>query len=275
MSDEKTVNLYGRIFIQGNILTLTGLHIGSQATVSIGGVDNPIIRDSLTDKPYIPGSSLRGKMRSLWEKTTGAEQNYYLNRTKGKEVKIHICQESNEYKFCTVCQIYGVPGEKPFSSPTRLIVRDVFLSDQSAEELKQARTDLPYAEVKWEAAIDRVTSAATPRPIERVPAGTIFTGFEMVFSIYEEGDLARFIHVIEAMQLLEDDYLGGAGSRGGGKIQFQNVQLKARSTRASGGYGQEHSWQGEAQTVYDLLQQKEAIQAWANDVIPRTAYQNQ
>lgn len=272
MSDEKSVNLYGRLFIQGNILTLTGLHIGgAQTAMSIGGVDNPIIRDSLTGKPYIPGSSLRGKMRSLWEKTTGAAQ----NRSIGKDVKIHICREDADYQQCSVCQIYGVPGEMSFSSPTRLVVRDAFLSDESAEELKVARTDLPYAEVKWEAAIDRVTSAATPRQIERVPAGTLFTGFEMVFSIYEEGDLTRFTHVLEAMQLLEDDYLGGAGSRGGGKIQFQNLTLKARSTRADGGYGKEHDWQGEAKTVYDLLQQKQDIQKWAKDKIPCTAYQSQ
>lgn len=272
MSDEKTVNLYGRIFIQGNILTLTGLHIGgAQTAMSIGGVDNPIIRDSLTGKPYIPGSSLRGKMRSLWEKTTGAVQ----NRSIGRDVKIHICREDTDYEQCLVCQIYGVPGEMSFSSPTRLVVRDAFLSDESAEELKAARTDLPYAEVKWEAAIDRVTSAATPRQIERVPSGTIFTGFEMVFSVYEAGDLTRFTHVLEAMQLLEDDYLGGAGSRGGGKIQFQNIQLKARATRTRDGYGTEQTWQSDAKTVNDLLQQKETIQAWANDVIPCTAYQSQ
>jgi CRISPR-associated protein Csm3 len=272
MSDERTVNLYGRLFIKSDILALTGLHIGgAQTALSIGGVDNPIIRDALTAKPYIPGSSLRGKMRSLWEKTTGAAQ----NRSIGRDVKIHICREAGDYKTCSVCQIYGVPGEMSFSSPTRLIVRDAFLSDQSADELKEARTDLPYAEVKWEAAIDRVTSAATPRQIERVPAGTIFTGFEMVFSVYEGGDLNRFTHVIEAMQLLEDDYLGGAGSRGGGKIQFQNLRLTARSTRASEGYGKEHSWQGEGKTVSELLQQKESIQDWAKGVIPREAYQSQ
>lgn len=265
MSDEKTVNLYGRIFIRGNILTLTGLHIGgAQTAMSIGGVDNPIIRDSLTGKPYIPGSSLRGKMRSLWEKTTGVIQ----NRSIGRDVKIHICREDVDYRQCSVCQIYGVPGEMPFSSPTRLVVRDAFLSDESADELKAARTDLPYAEVKWEAAIDRVTSAATPRQIERVPAGTVFTGFEMVFSIYEEGDLDRFTHVIEAMQLLEDDYLGGAGSRGGGKIQFQNVQIKARSTRTSAGYGQEDNWPGKVATISELLQQRQSVREWAKQAVP-------
>lgn len=265
MNDEKSVNLYGRLFIQGNILTLTGLHIGgAQTAMSIGGVDNPIIRDSLTGKPYIPGSSLRGKMRSLWEKTTGAVQ----NRSIGRDVKIHTCRESTDYQQCSVCQIYGVPGEMSFSFPTRLVVRDAFLSDESAEELKAARTDLPYAEVKWEAAIDRVTSAATPRQIERVPAGTIFTGFEMVFSVYEADDLERFTHILEAMQLLEDDYLGGAGSRGGGKIQFQNLTLKARSTRTNDGYSAEHSWPGTSDTVFALLQQKQDVQNWAKQSIP-------
>ncbi len=272
MSNSKPVNLYGRLFITGDIKAITGLHIGgAPAALAIGSVDNPVIRDVMTNRPYIPGSSLRGKMRSLAEKVSGVDQNWPI----GKGVRIHVCEKPDDYGHCPVCQIYGIPGQLEASSPTRLIVRDVLLDDVNAKKLlKEAQTDQPYTEVKWEAAIDRVTSAATPRQIERVPAGTVFTGFEMVFSIYEEGDLDRFTHVIEAMQLLEDDYLGGAGSRGGGKIQFQNLQLKARSTRASNGYGTEHSWQGAAENVYDLLQQKEAIQAWAKDVIPFTAYQS-
>lgn len=266
MSNNKPINLYGRLFITGDIKAVTGLHIGgAPAALAIGSVDNPVIRDPMTNRPYIPGSSLRGKMRSLWEKITGAEQNWPI----GKGVRIHVCEKPNDYGQCPVCQIYGIPGQLDASSPTRLIVRDVLLDDDNAKKLrKEAQTDQPYTEVKWEAAIDRVTSAATPRQIERVPAGTLFTGFEMVFSIYEEGDLTRFTHVLEAMQLLEDDYLGGAGSRGGGKIQFKNLTLKARATRTEDGYSAEHPWDGKADTVFDLLQQKQAVQDWAKQSIP-------
>ena len=231
------VDLYGRIFVRGNIKAITGLHIGgSPATLAIGGVDNPVIRDTLTGRPYIPGSSVRGKMRSLWEKMTGVRQNWPI----GKGVKIHVCEKRPDYERCPVCQIYGVPGQLEASFPTRLVVRDAFLSEDSERELRlQAKTDLPYTEVKWEAAIDRVTSAAVPRQMERVPAGAVFDGFEMVFSVYEEDDLERFINVFEAMQLLEDDYLGGQGSRGSGKILFQDLSV---SCRARNNYGHEEPW---------------------------------
>jgi CRISPR-associated protein Csm3 len=247
---NKSVNLYGRIFVRGEIKAITGLHIGGSPTaLAIGGVENPVIRDALTNRPYIPGSSLKGKMRSLWEKMTGAEQNWSLTRGRrikpgqrqSKEVVIHLCDTEDEYQQCPVCQIYGVMGQSEASFPTRLVVRDVSLSDVEAERLeKEAHTDLPYTEVKWEAAIDRVTSAAVPRPMERVPAGAMFDGFELVFSVYDQGDLERFVNVFEAMQLLEDDYLGGQGSRGSGKILFQDLSVSCR-TRNS--YGDKKDWE--------------------------------
>jgi len=270
MAKEKVVNLYGRVFIRGDIRVLTGLHIGgAPAAMAIGGVDNPVIRDPLTSKPYIPGSSLRGKMRSLWEKMTGARQNWPI----GKGVYIHVCEKPDDYEACPVCPIYGVPGQLDASNPTRLVVRDVFLAEESAQRLREeAKTDLPYTEVKWEAAIDRVTSAATPRQIERVPADTIFSGFEMVFSIYAPADIDRFINVIEAMQLLEDDYLGGLGSRGGGKIRFENLSLALRATRSEGGYGEEIPWEGPTGSVAELLEQRDALRTWLREAIPLVPY---
>jgi len=135
---------------------------------------------------------------------------------------------------CDVCQVFGVPGERDFATPTRLVVRDAFLSDESAQKLENAQTDLPYTEVKTEVSIDRVTSAANPRQMERVPAGAVFCQAEMVFSLYEgEGcsakeDLNRLNVLLEGMQLLEEDYLGGLGSRGSGKIKFRNIQVEFR-----------------------------------------------
>lgn len=222
-----THHLLARVFLTGQIQAITGLRVGgSPGALAIGGVDLPVIREGLSKRPYIPGSSLKGKMRSLFEKHENAPQ----NRPIGKGVRIHVAEGPKEYQDFKVNPIFGVPGEVKFDvpAPNRLVVRDVPLTDESAEELRNAKTDLPFTEVKWEAAIDRVTAAATPRQIERVPAGAIFGPMEIVFSAYLPGDAELFWRVVEAMQLLEDDYLGGHGSRGSGKIAFRNLRLKLR-----------------------------------------------
>lgn len=227
MSD--TIALKGRIFLNFEIEAVTGLHIGGSDTgIAIGGVDKTIIRDPLSNQPYIPGSSLKGKMRSLLEK--------YHNKPQNKTIghgKIHSCDNSKDYQSCEICRVFGVPGEENFSTPTRLFVRDVPLEKQSADELI-GKTELPFSEVKTEVSIDRVTSKANPRQMERVPAGARFADGEMVYSVYEgmgcslEQDLDMLEVLIEGMQLLEDDYLGGLGSRGSGKVRFQKIRVKVR-----------------------------------------------
>ncbi|MBC8462229.1 MAG: type III-A CRISPR-associated RAMP protein Csm3, partial [Deltaproteobacteria bacterium] len=108
------IKLQGRVFITGEIHALTGLHIGGGAEgVSIGGIDNIVVRDTLTQEPYIPGSSLKGKMRSLSEKLANLPQNQSI----GSGVRIHTCEKNEEYQNCHVCHIYGLPGERDFSSP--------------------------------------------------------------------------------------------------------------------------------------------------------------
>jgi CRISPR-associated protein Csm3 len=277
-NENASVTLYGRVFIQGNIKAVTGLHIGGAAgALEIGGVDSPVIRDPLSNRPYIPGSSLRGKMRSLTEKMAGAELTFYISRVKGREVRVHVCEtakdnngeplspEKQPYTTCPVCPVFGVTGDEYSDAPTRLIVRDVFLGDESAKALEEAQTDLPYSEIKWEATIDRVTSAAVPRQIERVPAKAVFEGFEMVYSIYSAQDVERLMTVTEAMQLLEDDYLGGLGSRGGGKIAFEEVQICARNRDD---YGAKQVWNGDTSSVAVILEQKDALISWVRQSIP-------
>ena len=216
------IQLHGRIILEGDIKALTGLHIGgSPGALAIGGVDLPVIRNPVDQTPYIPGSSIKGKMRSLWEKVNNSPQNMRI----GKGVKIHVCEKKADYDDCPVCQIYGVPGDKEASFPTRIVVRDVSLD---AASLAAAKTDLPYSEVKWEATIDRITSAAVPRQIERVPAGAIFNDMQIVFNIYEEADRKRFLDVITALLLVEDDYLGGHGSRGSGRVAFKNLTITCK-----------------------------------------------
>ncbi|MCX7680816.1 MAG: type III-A CRISPR-associated RAMP protein Csm3 [Anaerolineae bacterium] len=236
----KQIQLKGRVFLTFDIEAVTGLHIGGSDTgIEIGGVDKTVIRDPLTNYPYIPGSSLKGKMRSLLEKYHGLEQNQRIGQG-----YIHSCgaeekdkeKAAQDYLNCDVCQVFGVPGERDFATPTRLVVRDVRLSNESAKALEQSgRTDLPYTEVKTEVSIDRVTSAANPRQMERVPAGTIFSGAELVYSIYHgdgcnaANDIERLETVLEGMQLVEDDYLGGLGSRGSGKVRFKNIKVFVRT----------------------------------------------
>ncbi|NSW52343.1 MAG: type III-A CRISPR-associated RAMP protein Csm3 [Anaerolineae bacterium] len=224
----ETIKMSGRIILLMNIKALSGLHIGgSSSGLEIGGVDNPVIRDAVSQQPYIPGSSLKGKMRSQLEKFMGLRQ----NNTMGNRVTIHTCNTQADYADCDLCQIFGVPGEVDATGPTRLVVRDVRMTDHSVSALQNAQTDLAYTELKTEVSIDRVTSAASPRNIERVPAGTDFGPAEMVFTLYSKEDLKLFKHILEGLQLLEDDYLGGSGSRGSGKIAFTDIKLTGRNRK--------------------------------------------
>jgi CRISPR-associated protein Csm3 len=230
-----SIQLHGKVLVTGQIRAVTGLRIGGGSTgIEIGGVDNVVVRNPLTNEPYIPGSSLKGKMRSLLERHTNAEQNRPIRRGKPK-VYIHECEDNErgkeQYKTCPVCRIFGVAGEKEFATPSRLYVRDVHLTEKSRRELEAARTELPLTEVKWEAAIDRVTSAAVPRQMERVPAGAVFAPFEFIFNFYEQSDTELFMTFLQTLELLQDDYVGGGGSRGSGKIALEGISVTLKSRK--------------------------------------------
>jgi CRISPR-associated protein Csm3 len=257
------VILYGRVFINAKITALTGLHIGgSSAGLEIGGLDKAVIRNPLDNRPYIPGSSLRGKMRSLTEKRLGLRQNNRIG-----QVTIHTCKSKAEYTQnggCPVCHVFGVPAELDYSGPTRLLVRDVPLSPESAVALDRANTDLPYAELKTEVAIDRVTSAATPRTLERVPAGAEFSPAELVFAIYELADFERLKVALEALQLVEDDYLGGSGSRGSGKVRFTEIEVYARARQ---NYSEKLPYKNFT-GIQELASDFEALKSWLAQNLP-------
>jgi len=258
MAEDQIIKLHGRIILNGEIEALTGLHIGgSPGALAIGGVDLPVIRNPVDQRPYIPGSSLKGKMRSLWEKVKGVKQ----NRSIGKGVSIHACEAKPDYEKCPVCQIYGTLGQSDAAFPTRIVVRDVPLN---AASLAEAKTDLPFSEVKWEAAIDRVTSAATPRQIERVPAGARFDGMQIVFNIYAQDDLTRFFDVLTALQLVEDDYLGGHGSRGSGRVAFKKLRLYSK--RADD-YQNPEPPKREADDLHALLADS-GLRGWLTETMP-------
>ena len=125
--------------------------------------------------------------------------------------------------------LFGTVGksEKEDNHPSRLIVRDAEMDMTNADMLKD--TDLPYTESKTEVTIDRITAKAMPRTIERVPAGVSFN-VNMVINIFDGEDESKLLKTLnDAMALLEDDYLGGNGSRGYGQVEFSEMKFTPKT----------------------------------------------
>ena len=205
------------INITGTIQLITGLHIGAgKDNIEIGGLDLPIMKQPNTKAPYIPGSSLKGKMRSLLEVTQlGLGQYKPRINEKGEPCG---CGDDN----CLICTIFGVhKASQEKAKVTRLLVRDSLLNDDFMEKHKNG--NLPM-EIKYENTINRVKGIAdNPRPVERVPAGTEFT-FNIALKIYENDREEDFIRVIKTgLKLLELDAIGGHSSRGSGQIKFKDL----------------------------------------------------
>ncbi|MHA1267844.1 MAG: type III-A CRISPR-associated RAMP protein Csm3 [Candidatus Helarchaeota archaeon] len=210
------VHLLGNVILKGKIIALTGLHIGgSRDAMEIGGVDSPVLRDPSTRYPYIPGSSLKGKMRMLIEFAEGRVK--FNEKGEGKPCD---CGK------CMVCLIFGNAAEvsgRHSKGPTRLTIRDAYPTEKTVKMWENIDSELLYTEYKGENTIDRITSAANPRFFERVVPGSEFE-FEMVYSVYDfahTNDITNLKYVFQAMQLLEHSALGGHGSRGYGKVQFK------------------------------------------------------
>lgn len=233
--------LLGKIIVNGSIIAESGLHIGGQSgSFDIGGVDNSVVKDG-DGKPYIPGSSLKGKLRSLLAKREGSIDFVRPKKEQGK---------SGLYDDETyIGDLFGLPADnnRP-QAYTRLFVRDAILDTKKLKTLVDAAVlyemEFEYSDVKWENVIDRKTGAAKGgrlRQMERVPKGASFD-FEIVYDIYSdyvtqstnipnENKLQEHLEaLVDAIELLQDDYLGGQGSRGYGKVSFQipveGVKLK-------------------------------------------------
>lgn len=208
--------------IKGNIVCKTGLHIGgSSDNIDIGGSDNVLIRDSASGYPYIPGSSLKGKLRSLLE----------LSDKKSAESVIKNEGKVSTDKNCIAAKLFGVSAEKgneDLKFPTRTIVRDSYPTEETIKQWDNNDELLNGAEFKWENTLNRITSYANPRNIERVPKDSKFA-FEIIFSVYEDDDNANIVKLLESMRLLEDNYLGGSGSRGFGQVVFEDLMISKRN----------------------------------------------
>jgi CRISPR-associated protein Csm3 len=224
--------LLGKIVMTADMTLESGLHIGAaEGAMHVGGIDKSVVRDPLTGYPYVPGSSLRGKLRSLLERRYEGVNGLAYNRDGGARIKRHECDSRMNAINCPVCGPFGSTGQGG-NHPARLIVRDGFLTAASVARLRRLSTGTFMTEWKFENAIDRITSAANPRQLERVPKGATFC-VEFAYTVEDEGngdaaatsaeDLAR---LREALVLLEADALGGNGSRGYGKVSFSNVKLR-------------------------------------------------
>lgn len=219
------MKLTGKIFITGDIVAETGLHIGgSKSSLDIGGIDLNVIKTP-QGVPFIPGSSLKGKLRSMLAKVNGSVAINKHEAEKGEKT-------DEEVDF--ICEIFGLPADEAEKGKvTRLIVRDATLDTTAftaSFEAFQDSMETEYSDVKWENSINRKTGTAQhPRQLERVPAGAVFN-FEMVYDVYDDDkETGHLQHIRTAMRLLEGDYLGGQGSRGYGKVRFANVSFTTKS----------------------------------------------
>lgn len=234
---DTALTFLGKLILEGEIHCQTGLHIGAgKGSLEIGGADNPVVKDAF-GIPYIPGSSLRGRLRSLLEQTLGLavpSELIYLSKRKGQEVRIHQSDRPDD----EICILFGRnPGrvervsgeavESPRATPARLTIYDAPLVVESITPQMRENLDDELTEVKSENAVDRITSQANPRTLERVPSGARFR-FRMVLDVLCEEDKPLLARLAEALRLLEDDALGGGGSRGNGRVSFSGLNLAWR-----------------------------------------------
>ncbi len=197
--------LIGKIKINGTIKTLSGLHIGgSQTALEVGAVDNAIIKTK-KDEPYIPGTSLKGKLRNMLARAAGSENVAH-------DIKLE--HSSSDIKY--IAKLFGTPEDNKQNSGAEALlkIQDCFIVNKA--EL----------EVKMENSIQRLTGEANPRPLERVTSGNVFS-LNMILDVYDEEIMKScFKELALAIKLLELDHLGGGGSRGNGKVKFQIDEVK-------------------------------------------------
>lgn len=202
--------MYSKIRISGKIILKSGLHIGGGGETSmIGAIDSPVVRDTLTKLPIIPGSSLKGKFRYLLAKYIGFE----------------VGQKSHNEDAEQVLRLFGASN----SSDSKIILSrlqfmDCHISEDSRKNFLE--NDINLTEVKYENTINRFNLIASPRQIERITRGTTFN-FEMIYNVDEPSEIEEDFENIQLMfDLMRNDYLGGGGTRGNGRIDFEAIQIQ-------------------------------------------------
>ena len=210
------MELKKHIVVTGTVRCETGLHIGGSAEeMEIGGVDLPVIKHPVSKEPYIPGSSLKGKMRSELEKKHN------------KTINGEPCGCGRD--DCPICKIFGPhKNTRHTLGPTRILVRDCPLSNKSREEYNKLMKEkgIDYIEKKTENIIDRMKGTAShPRTQERVPAGAEFD-LEIILQVFDTDNEVKSKEIVkEGLLLVQKSYLGGSGSRGYGKVRFSEIKI--------------------------------------------------
>ena len=201
--------MYGKLEISGVIESLTGLHIGGGSQfAAIGAVDSVVIKDIQDDLPMIPGSSLKGKLRSLLSKQLSA----------GELPKGHN-QDDDKIK-----RLFG-HAESKNPKTSRIYFSDIFMSEESREELENS--DMDATEIKFENTITRSTGVANPRQIERAIKGIRYD-MSLIYNIENESEIEEDFKLLKmAFKLLKYDYLGANGSRGYGRVDIKDLDVKA------------------------------------------------
>ena len=212
--------------IEGELKLITGLHIGAgNDNIEIGGMDNPVVRDPLTNEPYIPGSSIKGKMRMLLELYLGLIHNE--GQPLNYETVANINDNALKEEGLNLLRLFGISGSENKEEVkslslgiTRLNFYDLRLTPESREELKE-KVGALMTEEKTEVRVNRITGTGEhPRHTERVPAGAKFN-FRLIVKLFEGDDEKKMLEMVKkGLKLLELDSLGGSGSRGYGKVQF-------------------------------------------------------
>lgn len=205
--------LKGKLYIQGMLRLETGLHIGASSDYApIGAIDHTFIRDIITQQPIIPGSSIKGKLRTLLVKSMS--KGYTLDSIENDDVKIK--------------RMFGSANasNKVVGMSSRLQFFDLMMDKESVKKFESISTDTYIGEVKWENSIGRLTAQANPRQIERVPAGAEFV-FRLVYNIERSEEFSEDMEtLIKALKLIQMDYLGGHGSRGYGRISLGKFSVE-------------------------------------------------
>ena len=202
--------MYSKIQITGVLETKTGMHIGgSSAFSAIGAVDSPVIKDVRNGKPMVPGSSLKGKIRTLL----------------AKKYNEAVVNPDNDAEC--IRRVFGSAKKDKDNKihSSKIIVSDMFLMNE--DEIRNRGIE-SFTEVKFENSINRATAVANPRQIERAIKGLQF-GIDMIYEVEngKEDEVIDDIKLLaEGMKMLEYDYLGGSGSRGYGKVQFFDMTAK-------------------------------------------------
>ena len=219
--------------LTADLILESGLHIGAgDSEIHIGGIDNSVVKHPISGEPYIPGSSLKGKIRSLLEWKSGAVQDALLGHDDYKRAE-EAGDVAQQTAVKHILQLFGISGDtqdEGFQKQighTRLAFWDCPLDETYAQE--QRDNDRLYTEAKSENRINRIAGTAEhPRQTERVPAGAKFR-FKLTLKTFDGDDATLRQTLLTGLKLLEWDSLGGSGSRGYGKVRFDNLELDGKN----------------------------------------------